>query len=178
MTFTRWLPTFLAFPPAGYLAFETLGSLDGPVSAGAGGLLAGTVIGAAQWLALRSSGVGRRWVACTAAAMAAGTALAAAVTGAGTDLGDVLLMGALTGAAIGAAQAAVLAPGPRGAAAWTAVNAGGWPLAWLVSSGVIDLDRGWYVFGASGALVLTLLTGLTLQWMIAAPSRRASFVAA
>jgi hypothetical protein len=169
MTFKRWLPTFLAFPPAGYLAFGTLGSLDDPVSAAAGGLLAGAVIGAGQWLALRSRGIGRRWIAYTAATMAAGTAVAAAATGAGTSLADVMLMGVVTGTAVGAAQSTLLAHGRRAAAAWTAVNAAGWPLAWLASSGVIDLDRGWYVFGASGALLLTVLTGLTLRQMSVAP---------
>ena len=80
MTFKRWLPTFLAFPIGGYLAIQTVGSLDDPVSAAAGGLLAGAVIGAGQWLALRSSGIGRRWIGYTAAAMAAGSAISVAVT--------------------------------------------------------------------------------------------------
>jgi hypothetical protein len=30
MPFTRWLPTFLAFPLGGYLAFATVGALEGP----------------------------------------------------------------------------------------------------------------------------------------------------
>src|SRR5829696_1719813 len=77
MNFKRWLPTFLAFPLGGLLAIETLGSLDDVASGAAGGLLAGVVIGAGQWLALRSRGVGRRWVAYSAAGMAGGTALAA-----------------------------------------------------------------------------------------------------
>jgi hypothetical protein len=172
MTFKRWLPTFLAFPPAGYLAIETVGSLSDPVSAAAGGVLAGAVIGAGQWLALRSRGIGRRWIVYTAAAMAGGTAVAAAVTGAGTGLADVMLMGLVTGTAVGAVQSSLLAHGRRASAAWTAVNAAGWPLAWLASSGVIDLDRGWYVFGASGALLLTVLTGLTLRRMFVASDAR------
>jgi hypothetical protein len=93
MTFKRWLPTFLAFPLGGWLAVGTIGSMDDPVSAAAGGLLAGAVIGAGQWLALRSSGIGRRWAAYT----------------------------------------------------------------------------GFDVFGASGALVTTALTGLALRRMLAAP---------
>src|SRR4051812_25791395 len=93
MSFKRWLPTFLGFPIGGYLAFGVVGSLDDPASAAAGGLLAGGVIGAAQWLALRSEGIGRRWIPYTAAAMTAGTALAAVLTGAGTSLADVMLTG-------------------------------------------------------------------------------------
>ena len=69
MTFKRWLPTFLAFPIGGFIAIQTIGSLDDPVAAAAGGLIAGAVIGAGQWLALRSAasaGAGsatrrRRW---------------------------------------------------------------------------------------------------------------------
>src|SRR5215208_918733 len=91
MNFKRWLPTLLAFPLGGFLAFETLGSLEGPLTAAAGGLLAGAVIGAGQWLALRPQGIGRRWIAATGAAMAAGSALAAAATGAGTALEDLML---------------------------------------------------------------------------------------
>ena len=167
MTFKRWLPTFLGFPIGGYLAFATLGSLDNPVSAAVGGLLTGAVIGAGQWLALRSRGIGRRWISYTAVAMAGGSALAATVTGAGTELSDVVLLGLASGAAVGAAQATLLANGWRAAAAWTAVSAASWSLAWPVSATIIDLERGWYVFGSSGAMLVTVLTGLTLRRMTA-----------
>src|SRR3954447_19723960 len=84
MTFKRWLPTFLAFPLGGLLTIETVGSLHGPLSAAAGGLLAGAVIGTGQWLALRTRGIGPRWIAHTAVAMSAGMALASVITDAGT----------------------------------------------------------------------------------------------
>ena len=106
MTLKRWLPTFLAFPLGGLLAFETVGSATDPATAAAAGLLAGAVIGAGQWLALRDHGIDRRWPLVTAAAMAAGSALAAAATGSGTDTSDLVLTGAVAGAAVGAAQAA------------------------------------------------------------------------
>ena len=63
MTFKRWLPTFLAFPLGGLLAIETVGSLDGPLAAAAGGLLAGAVIGGGQWLArcARAASVAAGW---------------------------------------------------------------------------------------------------------------------
>jgi hypothetical protein len=167
MTFKRWLPTFAAFPIGGYLAFATVGSLDDPLSAAVGGLLTGAVIGAGQWLALRPRGIGRRWVAYTAAAMAGGSALAATVTGAGTDLADVVLLGLATGAAVGVAQSTLLASGWRAAVAWTAVSAAGWSLAWPVSAAIIDIERGYYVFGSSGALLVTVITGLALRRMAA-----------
>ena len=179
MTFKHWLPTFLAFPLGGLLAIETLGSLDDPVAGAAGGLLAGVVIGAGQWLALRSRGISRRWIAYTAAGMAGGTALAAAVTGAGTELGDLMLTGLVSGAAVGAAQSALLGRGRLVSAAWTAVTAASWSLGWLASWPIIgdNADRGFYVFGASGALVVTVLTGLALRRMFAAPSAPGSSAA-
>jgi hypothetical protein len=169
MTFTRWLPTFLAFPLGGLLAIETVGSVDGPASAAAGALLAGTVIGAGQWLALRSGGIELRWVAYTAAALAAGAAVAAVATGAGTGVADVMLTGLIAGAAVGAAQSLLLERGRRAAVAWTAVTAGGWSLGWLATSAVIvDIERGHHMFGASGALVATILTGLALRRIVPA----------
>ena len=108
MTFKRWLPTFLAFPIGGLLALETVGSVTDPLTAAAGGLLAGAVIGGAQWLALRADGIDRRWPLFTAVAMAAGSALAVAATGAGTETADLVLTGVIAGAAVGAAQGALL----------------------------------------------------------------------
>jgi hypothetical protein len=167
MGLMRWIPTFLGFPLGGLLAIETVGSLDGPASAAAGGVLAGAVIGAAQWLALRPR-ADARWVPVTAAAMAAGAALAAIVTGAGASTADVVVAGVITGAAVGAAQATLLAAAPRVVAGWTAVTAASWGLGWLVTSSVIvDLDRGLHSFGASGAIVATLITGVAMRLLLA-----------
>jgi hypothetical protein len=175
MTLKRWLPTFFAFPLGGLLAIETIGSLDDPLSAAAGGLLAGAVIGGGQWLALRSQGIGPRWVAYTAVAMAAGTAVAAVVTGAGTDLADVMLIGLVAGAAVGGAQSTLLPRGRHVAAIWTGVTAAGWSLGWLATwATIVDIERGYHVFGASGAAVVTILTGLALRRMAATPGARTS----
>jgi hypothetical protein len=162
MTIKRWLPTFLAFPIGGYLSWVTLGSLTDPVTAAAGGLVAGAVTGAAQAFAL---GIGRRWAVLTAAAMSVGTTLGAVATGAGTELAELMLSGLIAGAAVGAAQSTLLAATRRVAAAWTAVTAASWSVAWLVSWAVIGInaDQGFYVFGSSGALVATVLTGLALR---------------
>jgi len=171
MSLKRWLPTFLAFPLGGLLAIETVGSIDGPLTAAAGGLLAGIVIGSAQWLALRSRGIGLRWAAYTAAAMAAGTALAALLNGAGTDLPDVMLMGLVAGAAVGAAQSTLLDRGPRSAFVWTVVTAAAWSLGWLATwATIVDIERGYHVFGSSGAALVTVATGLTLRRLLASPA--------
>src|SRR5829696_2703275 len=102
--FKRWIPTFLAFPLGGWLAYGTIGSVDGPGTAAAAGLLAGAAIGGGQWLALRDEGIDRRWAVVTAAAMTAGSAVAAVATGAGTDVTDLVLSGAVAGAVVGVAQ--------------------------------------------------------------------------
>jgi hypothetical protein len=162
MNFMRWLPTFLAFPAGGLLAMGVVGSLDGPVSAAAGGLLAGAVIGGAQWLAL---GTTKRWIGLTSGAMAAGTAVAAVVTGAGTELADLMVTGLIAGAAVGAAQGTILAEGRSAiVAGWSAITAASWSLAWLVTYAVVGVnaDQGFFVFGSSGALVATVITGLAL----------------
>ena len=162
MNFKRWLPTFLAFPIGGYLAYGTIGSVDGPASAAAAGLIAGAVIGAGQWLALRGEGIDARWAAVTAAAMTAGVTVATLITGAGTETADLVLTGAVAGTAVGAAQAALLGSGRL---AWTAVTGGSWALAWIISSAVLaqNADQGFVIFGSSGALVATILTGLALR---------------
>jgi hypothetical protein len=158
MRLMRWLPTFLAFPAGGLITIATVGSLEGPVSGAVGGLIAGAVIGTAQWLAL---GTTKRWIAYTAGAMSAGTAVAAVVTGAGTELQDLMVTGLIAGAAVGAAQGTILGA----TAAWTAITAASWSLAWLVTYTVVGVhaDDGFFVFGSSGALVATIITGLALR---------------
>jgi hypothetical protein len=164
MSLYRWLPTFLAFPLGGLLAIEIVGGLDSPLAGAAGGAITGAVLGLAQWLALRPYGVGRDWIAVTTAATAVGMATAAAVTGAGTQVLDLVVMGAVAGAAVGAAQSPLLTDSSQAAAAWTVVTATAWAVGWLITSQVIvDLDRGHHVFGSSGAIVATLLTGLALR---------------
>jgi hypothetical protein len=168
MTTKRWLTTFLAFPIGGYIAFKTVGSIEGPASGALGGLLAGAVIGAGQWLALRTSGISHRWIGRTAVAMSAGTAAAAALTNAGTELVELAFAGLLTGAAVGAAQAWLL---PRGRATWAAATAASWTLGWIASASIgVDVEQAYAVFGASGALTVTVLTGLALRHLRLAPA--------
>lgn len=177
MTLKRWLPTLLAFPVGGELAILTVGSLHDPISAVAGGLVAGAVIGAIQWLALRPHGIDLRWAVYTAAAFAAGTALSAVATGAGTALHDVMLAGLITGAAVGGAQSTLLERGAHASMVWIGVSAASWPLGWLASAGIVDLERGFYVFGASGALIVTLVTGLALRRLLSPEVARPVVVA-
>jgi hypothetical protein len=160
----RWMLTFLGFPPAGLLAIETVGGIDGPASAAAAGVIAGTIIGAGQWLVLRAAGVSWHWVPATAAGLAAGSALASVVTDSGTSLAALMASGLIAGAAVGAAQATLLAGGSRAVLGWTAANSAAWSLGWLVTTGIgVDVERGYVVFGAAGAILATLITAFVLH---------------
>lgn len=165
--FLRWLPTFLAFPLGGLAAITVVGPTATPAAGLASGAILGAVVGGAQWLALRSSGVGRAWWGATTIAVAVATALAVLVIGSGTATGELVLRGAVTGLAVGASQASVLrATWPRGLA-WTAVTAVAWAGAWLITLQVIvDPERGYVGFGASGALAATIVTGLALAVLL------------
>ena len=166
-TFFRWLASFLGFPLGSLLAVTLAGSITDPLRGALAGLLAGSVIGLAQWLALRPAGLSLLWVGATASAVALGSAIAAAITGAGTSGGALVLSGLITGALVGAAQALVVGGGVRVVAVWTALVAAAWGLGWFVTANVIvDADRGYVTFGASGAVLATVLTGLFVRRLV------------
>ena len=157
----------LGFPIGGYIANLIVGPVDSVGAALAGGLIAGAVVGAAQWLALRRL-VPWIWIAATSIGMAAGLALGAALVDYGIGRGDLMLMGAVTGVVVGGLQALVLArQGISGAAWWAVANPPVWALAWLVSSYVIsaNIDERFTNFGASGCLLYALLTAVLLEVM-------------
>jgi len=165
----------LGFPIGGWIANVVVGPVDSVGAALAGGLLAGAVVGSAQWLALKQV-VPWTWIAATSLGMAVGLAVGAAVVDYGIDRGDLMLMGAVTGLGVGGLQALVLARrGLSGAAWWAAVNPPAWALAWLVSSYVIsgNVKERFTNFGASGTLLYALLTGLVLAWLIRETESRA-----
>jgi hypothetical protein len=158
------LAALLGFPIGGEIANVIVGRVDSAGAAVAGGLIAGAVIGAAQWLALRPL-VPWIWIAATSVGMAAGLAVGAAVVDYGIGRGDLVIMGALTGVFVGGLQALVLARQRISGAAWWAVaNPPAWALGWLVTSYVItkNVDEQFTNFGASGTLVFALLTSLLL----------------
>jgi hypothetical protein len=166
-----WLPTFLAFPLGGFIVVHTVGDIDGVLPATAGGLIVGAILGTAQWLALRERGIGPRWAIHTAVGLTAGSALSSALTGTGTELENLMVTGFIEGAVMGAAQAAVLARGPLVTLAWTAVVAVAWSLGWLTTWAIgVDVESEYAVFGSSGAIVATIITGLAL-WRLLADGR-------
>jgi hypothetical protein len=159
------LAILLGFPVGGYIANLIVGPVDSVGAALAGGLIAGAVVGAAQWLALRRL-VPWIWIAATSIGMAVGLTVGAAVVDYGIGRVDLMLMGVVTGAAVGGLQAVLLARQRVSGAVWWAVaNPPAWALAWLVSSYVIsaNIDERFTNFGASGCLLYGVATGLLLE---------------
>ena len=158
------LAVLVGFPIGGLIANVVVGPIDSVGAALVGGLLAGAVIGAAQWLALRPV-VPWLWVAATSVGMAVGLTLGAAFVNYETERVDLVVMGAVTGAVVGVLQALVLArQHVAGATLWAVASPLVWALAWLVASYVLasNVEEQFTNFGASGALVYAVLTGLLL----------------
>jgi hypothetical protein len=158
----RWLVSFAGFPLGG-LAAWTFGPVDDPASAAVGGLVTGVVLGAVQaWALGRALPRRRAWVAATAVGLMVGLVLATWLVDYRTDLSALALQGAVTGAVVGAAQATLLLPRlGRIAVGWPVVLAGAWTVGWVVTtSGGIDVDQQFTVFGAEGAIVVALLTSV------------------
>ena len=153
--------------------------MDGVDSAEAalvGGLIAGLIIGAAEWFALRRW-ISWLWIAATSIGMAAGLTAGAALVGYGISRADLLIMGAVTGLGVGGLQALVLARSRVAGALWWAVaNPPAWALGWLVTSYIIsrNVQDQFTNFGASGALVFGLLTWLLLARLLQEPEPQAT----
>jgi len=163
-TVARWLVSFLGFPIGGYIAALLIGPLDTTGAALAGGALAGAVIGVAQAWALGPHGPRPiTWIAGTAVGLAVGLAIGATVVDYATDLTSLVIQGAVSGAVVGLAQAGALLPRLRvRALLWPPALTALWALGWLVTDTVIgsSVDQQFYVFGSSGALVVTIPTAL------------------
>ena len=172
--FLWWMLTFLGFPLGGLLALVLVGSVEGVVSGALGGALAGAVIGAAQWLVLRRyMRVGPQWILATALGVAIGDALGVLLTGAGTGIGALLITGSATGVVVGLLQWGLVLRGRLlRARLWPLVVAIAWPVGWTVTWAFgIDVERGYYVFGASGALIFAAITDLAMLLMLRGPTR-------
>lgn len=168
MSFLRWTPSFLGFPLGGWLAFQLVDPANSPLRVAVAGAIAGTLIGAAQWLTLRPA-VSWHWIAASTLGMGAGSALAATVTGSATSVGALAATGIIAGAAVGLGQGLALRRGWQVTALWTVTVGASWALGWTVTANVIvDADRGYVAFGSSGGLVVTVITGLVLRRVLGA----------
>jgi hypothetical protein len=158
------LASLIGFPIGGLIANIVVGPVDSVAAALGGGLLAGAVVGAAQWFALRRV-VPWLWIAATSVGMAVGLTVGAALVDYGINRGELVVMGAATGLVVGALQAVVFARQQiLGAVWWAAVNPPAWALGWLVTSYVItkNVEEQFTNFGAGGVVVFVVLTGVVL----------------
>jgi hypothetical protein len=166
-----WTTSFLALPIGGYAATLISGRIHDPLSAVIGGAVAGLIIGGGQALTSSHRLRPARWILATVLGMSAGLALGAAAVGYRTDLPDLALMGALNGIVLGLAQALAL---PRQVGRrrwiWAAAMPALWSLGWTVTTlARIAVDQQFIVFGASGALLVTAITGLILNRLLPVP---------
>jgi hypothetical protein len=162
----RWAAVAVAFPVAGLIGWTIGGRVDGVAAALVGGALTGAVLGAIQWWAAKGA-LGRAvaWIGSSAIGYAVGLTVGAALVGYDTDLADLAAMGAVSGLVLGAAQGLALAVQGRKrlAAAWATAMPALLALGWSVTTaGGISVEDQFTVFGAYGAVVFTLLSGLVL----------------
>ena len=160
-----WTVAFVSFPIAGIAAQAAVGRINDGVAALIGGLIAGAVIGAGQWLAARRLlGDPLAWIAATAAAMGIGLLAGAWVVGYGTSVGELAAMGAITGLPLGAAQAFLLRGGVAHPWVWAVAMPPLWALGWTVTAAAgVGVDSQYAVFGAFGAITVMALSGVLLD---------------
>jgi hypothetical protein len=167
-TWLVWNAGFLVFPVAGLAGTAAAGRVDSPVAALLGGLVAGLVLGAGQALVSRRRLEPRKWIPATAVGMSVGLLLGTVTVGYRTSLTDLAVMGAITGITLGVAQAVALPHRTRTRWAWAALMPGLWSLGWVVSTLILttSVHAQFTIFGASGAVTFTALSGLLLHRLL------------
>lgn len=161
----RWTATFVGFPLAGVVARGAVGNIDSLSAAALGGLVGGLTLGTLQaTIGGLARGQRIRWVLGTGAGLAVGLTAGAAAIDYRTDAASLVALGAITGAVVGAAQAASSVMGAADRLRWMLATPVLWAVGWLITANVIvDADRQHAVFGASGALAVSLLSGLLAE---------------
>ena len=174
-----WCLSFVGFPIGGLVAEAIVGPIDQVWSAFVAGAIAGAAIGAAQWFSLRQIGLDastsglfvRRngalaWIGMTAAGLAIGLGVGVAIFDYGTSVGDLAVLGAVSGLGVGTAQWLILRDHVGAGVLWIVGIAALWALGWTITTSIgVDVESKWAVFGASGAITVTVLSGLLL-WVL------------
>ena len=173
----RWVAVAPAFPISALIGRAVGGHVDAVDAALIGGALTGAGLGAVQWWAAKGAlGRAAAWIGASAIGYAVGLAAGAALVGYDTNLGDLAVMGLVSGAVLGVAQGLVLArQGHRELALpWALAMPVLFALGWCASTGIgVDVEEQYTVFGAAGAVLFMLLSGLVLARFTAARSQAA-----
>jgi hypothetical protein len=177
----RWIIAIVGFPIGGFIGHLIAGPAATVPAALISGLIAGAIIGAGQALAL---GLLRPqsfalWAGATAIGLGVALAGVTAVIGQIDTQTDAILLGAISGLAIGAGQAAWLArENVANAWMWIVTTGIAWAIGWAMTSGIgVALAAGWPVYGASGAVVSQIITGVVL-WKVLSRGEANAFAAA
>jgi hypothetical protein len=162
-----WTTGFLAFPIAGVAGRLVAGRVDSPLAALVAGLVTGAVIGAGQWLTSRRRLQPTAWILATALGMGLGLLLGATAVGFRTSLADLVLMGALTGLLLGVAQTLALPAQARRRWWWAVAMPLLWAIGWTVTTlAGIPVEEQVTIFGASGAVTFSALSGLLVNHLL------------
>jgi hypothetical protein len=101
--------------------------------------------------------------------MGLGLLLGGTTVGFRTSLIDLAVLGAITGLALGAAQAPALPARVSRRWAWAAAMPALWALGWIVSTVIgIAVEEQFSIFGASGAITFSALSGALLHLLLPA----------
>ena len=102
----------------------------------------------------------------TAAGLALGLGVGVAIFDYGTSVGDLAVLGAVSGLGVGAAQWLVLRDHLGAGVLWVVGIAALWALGWTITTSIgVDVESKWAVFGASGAITVTVLSGVLLWFL-------------
>lgn len=169
----RWPLTMpIVFVAVG-VAVSALGSLGSDVPESTVGLVGEVAL--AVVLFGDAARIDLGWAATTTVGMAIGLLVGAAAVDYRTGIDDLVIQGAVTGAIVGLAQATRLLPLGARAYAWPFALSGLWALGWTTTTVVgVDVERQWATFGASGAILSTVGTGLVLLTRKRVDDRRPS----
>src|SRR4051794_27318917 len=167
----RWVAVAPAFPLSALIGRALGGPVDAVEAALVGGALTGAALAAVQWWAADGAlGRAGAWIGAGGVGYGIGLAAGAALVGYDTGLGDLALMGLVSGAPLGAAQGLVLArQGRRGLAVpWALAMPVLFALGWCASTVIgVDVENQYTVFGAAGAVLFMLGSGVLLAGVTA-----------
>lgn len=164
----RWIPTFLAFPLGGLLVVIALGPIRDPLAAAVSGAMVGSILGIAQWWALKPLGMSFDWAWTTAVAMMFASPIASSLVGYSTSVTALAVWGLIVGLTVGLGQALGQRLPITKAAQWGSVVSLSWGLAWFISANVIvDAEASYAIFGSTGALVATVALALFVNPVLA-----------